>query len=46
MTDKAYEIPWNCQYNGYQRALLSMVYKFRVLATRKAGVSVNELAEE
>ena len=53
MTDKTYEIPRNWQCDEYQRALLSMVYKFfdkktgsGVLATRKARVSVNELAEE
>ena len=53
LKDKAYKIPRYCPYNGYQRALLTMVYKFfdketgsGVLATRKAEVSVNELAEE
>ena len=53
MKDKAYEIPRNCQYDGYQRALLSMADKFfdkktgsGVIATRKSGVNVNGLTEE
>ena len=29
MNDRAYEIAINQQYDGYQRELASMVYKFR-----------------
>ena len=46
LKNKAYEIARNCVYNGYQRALVNMVYRF---FDKKAGpeVSVNEqLAEE
>ena len=46
MKDRAYEIARDCGYDGYQRALASMVYKF---FDKKAGlgVSVNEqLAEK
>ena len=51
---RAYEIARNCRYDGYQRALASMVYMFfdkktgsAVRVTSKAGISVNEkLAEE
>ena len=46
MKNRAYEIARNRKYDGYQRALASMVYKF---FDKKigSGVSVNEkLAEE
>ena len=46
MKDRAYEVARNCGFNGYQRALASMVYK---VFDKKIGlgVSVNEqLAEE
>ena len=54
MKDRAYEVARNRRYDGYQRALASMVYNFfdkkigsRTIVTSKAGVSVNEqLAEE
>ena len=54
LKDRAYEIAKNCGYDGYERALASMVYKSfdkttgsGVIATSKAGVSVNgKLAEE
>ena len=46
MKDTAYEIARNCKYDGYQRALASMVFKFFDGKTGY-GVSVNEkLAEE
>ena len=46
MNDRAYEIARNCRYDGYQRALASMVYKFFDMKTG-FGLSVNEqLAEE
>ena len=45
MKDRAYEIARNRKYDGYQRALASMVYKFFDKKTG-LGVSVNELAEE
>ena len=46
MNNKGYEIAKNCKYNGYQRALASMVCKFSDKKTG-SGVSVNEqLAEE
>ena len=40
MKDKAYKIAGNCKYDGYKRALSSMVYKF---FTKKTGLraSVN-----
>ena len=54
LKDKAYEIARNCGYDGYKRALASMVYKLfnnkiesGATATSKAAISVNEqLAEE
>ena len=54
LKDRAYEINKNDKYDGYQKALASMVYKFfhkktgsGAIATSKAGISVNEqLAEE
>ena len=54
LKDRAYEIARNRGYDGYQRALASMVYKFfdkttgsGAIATSKAGESVNEqLAKE
>ena len=46
MKDRAYEIARNHKYDGYQRALASIVYKFFDKKTR-SGVSVNEqLAKE
>ena len=46
LKDRDYEIARNCKYDGYQRALASMVYKFFNKKT-KSVVSVNEqLAEE
>ena len=46
MKDRAFEIATNCNYDGYQRALASMVYKFFDKKTG-SGVSVNgELEEE
>ena len=41
MKDRAYEIARYCGYNGYQRALASMVYKFFDKKTG-SGISVNE----
>ena len=54
LKDKAYEIARNRGYDGYKRALASMVYKLfnnkigsGATATSKAAISVNEqLAEE
>ena len=54
MKNREYEIAGKREYNGYQRALASMVYNFfdkktrsGAIATSKAGASVNEkLAEE
>ena len=46
MKERAYTIARNCKYDGYQRALESMVYKF---FDKKTGseVSVNkQLVEE
>ena len=45
LTDRAYEIARNHQYDGYQRALASMVYKFFDKKTG-SGVSVNEQLAE
>ena len=46
MKDRAHEIAKNCGYDGYQRALASMIYKFFDKKTG-LGASVNEqLAEE
>ena len=46
LKDKAHEIARNCGYDGYQRALASMVYKFFDKKTR-SGITVNEqLSEE
>ena len=46
MKNTTYEIPRNCVYDGYQRALASIVYKFFDKKT-VSGISVNEkLAEE
>ena len=43
-----YESPRNCNYNGYQGALASIVYKFLIKKNRTGNKwSVNEqLAEE
>ena len=46
MKDRAYEIARNCNYDAYQKALASTVYKFFNKKTG-SGMSVNEqLAEE
>ena len=46
LKDRAFEIATDCNYDGYQRAVASMVYKFFDKKTG-SGVSVNEqLAEE
>ena len=46
LEERAFEIARNCKYDGYQRALVSMVYKFLDKKTG-SGISVNEqLAEE
>ena len=46
LKDRAYEIARNRNYDGYQRALTSMVYKFFDKKTG-SGISVNEqLAEQ
>ena len=46
LKDRAFEIATNCNYDGYQRALASVVYKFFDKKTG-SGVSVNgQLAEE
>ena len=46
MKDRAYKIARNLNYDGYQTALASMVYKFFDKKTG-SGVSANEeLAEE
>ena len=49
LKDRAYEIARNRNYDGYQRALASMIYKFfdkkagsGVIAASKAEVTVNE----
>ena len=48
LKDRAYEITINPKYDGYQRGLASMIYKFfdkktesRTIATNKAGENVN-----
>ena len=44
--DSAYEFPRSCNYDGYQRALASMVYKFFDKRT-ELEISMNEqLSEE
>ena len=46
LKDRAYEIARICKYDGYQRALAGMVYKFFDKKTW-SGMSVNkQLAEE
>ena len=45
LKDRAYEIARNCIYDGYQRALASMVYKFFDKKTG-SGISVNEQPAE
>ena len=46
LKDRAYEITRNRNYDGYQRALACMVYKFFGKKT-ESGISVNEqLAQE
>ena len=46
MKDRSFEIARNCRYDGRQRALASMVYKFFDKKT-ELGISVNEqLAEK
>ena len=48
LKDRAYEIARNCGYNGYQRALASMIYNFSDKKTGSGEIaSVNDqLAEE
>ena len=46
MKDRSFEIARNCRYDGHQRALASMVYKFFDKKT-ELGISVNkQLAEK
>ena len=46
MKDRADEIAKNCKYDGFQRALASIVYKCFDMKT-ESGMSVNEqLAKE
>ena len=46
LEDGAYEITRNCKYDGYQRVLASMVYKF-FYNKSGSGISVEEqLAQE
>ena len=46
LKDRAYEIPTNRGYDGYKRALASIVYQVLDKKT-SSGISVNEqLAEE
>ena len=45
LKDRAYEVARNRNYNGYQRPLASMVYKFFDKKTR-SGISVNEQLAE
>ena len=40
MKDRAYKIAINCKYDGYQRLLASIVYKFFDKKTG-SGVSLN-----
>ena len=40
MKDRSFEIARNCRYDGYQRALASMIYKFFDKKT-ELGISVN-----
>ena len=53
LKDRPFEIAGNCNYDGYYRALASMVYNFfdkktrsGAIATSKAGLSVNEKVPE
>ena len=41
MKDRAFEIARNCNYDGCQRALTNMVYKFFEKETG-SGINVNE----
>ena len=45
LKDRACEITGNCKYNGYQRALASMVYEF-FNKKKGSGLRLNEVAEE
>ena len=45
LKDTAYKIAINCGYDGYQRALASMVYKFFYKKTG-SGISLNEQLAE
>ena len=49
LNDRAYEIARNCNFDGYERALESMIYKFfdkktgwGVIATSKAKINVSD----
>ena len=51
LRDKAFNIANNSKYNGYQRGLASMVYKFFDKKSKRSGVSIplefnKQLAEE
>ena len=41
LKDRAYEIPRNCEYDGYQSALASMLYKY-LDKTTGSRISINE----
>ena len=45
LKDRAYEIAKNCNYDGYERAVVSMVYNFFDKKTG-SGISVNEQRAE
>ena len=44
LKDKAFEIPSNAKYDGYQRGLASMVYKFFDKKSKGTGIK-NEIKE-
>ena len=45
LRDKAFNIAKNPRYNGYQRRLASMVYKFFDKKSKDSGVAYNEIKQ-
>ena len=45
LRDKAFNIAKNPKYDGYQRGLASMVYKFFDKKSRGSGVNNNEIKQ-
>ena len=45
LSDKAFNIAKNPKYDGYQKGLASMVYKFFDKKSKESGVANNEIKQ-